>query len=201
MKRSVKRDIQRIVKRILDIIGSMIGILLSSPIILLAAIMIKRTSSGVIIYKQERRGYKGQPFYIYKLRSMYTDAEPDGPLLASLDDPRITPFGKFMRKWRIDELPQFYNILIGDMSLVGPRPERAYYIDKIVAQHPEYLELLTCKPGLTSLGMVKFGYAENIYEMIERMQYDLEYIKNSSLWNDVKIIIQTFVVLTNGKGK
>lgn len=194
-------DWQRVCKRTLDIICSLTAILLLSPLFIFSAIMVLFSSKGSIIYKQQRIGLFGKPFYIYKFRSMFLEAESNGPALSSKMDPRITNWGRFMRKWRIDEIPQFYNILIGDMSLVGPRPERKYYIDIISQTHPHYKYLHKVKPGLTSWGMVQYGYAENTTEMIERMKYDLLYIENCSLALDVKIMLYTFMVIFQGRGK
>ena len=194
-------DWQRVCKRTIDIIASAFALLLLSPLYLFAAIKVKLSSSGPIIYKQQRVGRFGKFFSIYKFRSMYMNAEQTGPALSSDDDPRITKWGKIMRKWRIDELPQFVNILIGDMSLVGPRPERKYFIDIISKTHPHYKYLHKVKPGLTSWGMVQFGYAENVNEMIDRMKYDLLYIENCSLALDIKIMLYTFMVLFQGRGK
>lgn len=194
-------DWQKVCKRVIDVSMSMLALLLLSPVYLLAAIRVKRSSPGPVIYKQERIGLFGRPFYIYKFRSMYIDAESGGPALSSDTDNRITPWGKFMRKWRIDELPQFINILKGDMSLVGPRPERKFFIERITASHPHYKYLHRVKPGITSWGMVQYGYAENVEQMIERMKYDLLYIQNCSIALDIKIMLYTVKVLFQGRGK
>jgi exopolysaccharide biosynthesis polyprenyl glycosylphosphotransferase len=194
-------DWQRVCKRTIDILASLVALIVLSPIYLFAAIRVALSSKGPIIYKQERIGLFGKTFHIYKFRSMYVNAEANGPALSSKEDARITPWGKFMRKWRIDELPQFYNILIGDMSLVGPRPERKHFIDIICQTHPHYKYLHKVKPGLTSWGMVQYGYAENVNEMMERMKYDLLYIENCSLALDVKIMLYTLMVIFQGRGK
>lgn len=194
-------DWQYSVKRIADIIFSLLALVLLSPVFIVTALMVKLTSPGPIFYAQERIGYRGKPFKMHKFRSMYVDAESAGPALSKDDDPRITPFGKIMRKYRLDEIPQFYNVLKGTMSLVGPRPERQYFIDQIVERRPEYLLLHKVKPGITSWGQVKYGYAENVDEMVERLRYDLLYLENMSLATDIKILLYTVLIIIQGRGK
>ncbi len=192
---------QRLVKRIMDIVASVLGLLLLSPLLLYIIIRVRLSSNGPIFYWQERIGLHGTPFYIVKFRSMYTDAENAGPQLSQDNDARCTPWGAVMRKWRLDELPQFWNVIKGEMSLVGPRPERRFFIDQIVEQAPHYKQLLKVRPGITSWGQVKYGYASNVEEMLQRLRYDILYIENMSLILDIKILMYTVLTIVQGRGK
>jgi lipopolysaccharide/colanic/teichoic acid biosynthesis glycosyltransferase len=164
------------------------------------ALRVKRSSDGPIFYKQERIGLHGKPFNIIKFRTMYVSQKTDTPKLASENDSRITPFGKVMRKYRLDELPQFFNVLKGDMSLVGPRPEQKFFIDKIIEKAPYYSLVHKVKPGITSWGMVMYGYADTVDKMIERLKFDIIYLENISLKIDLKILIYTILTIVKGKG-
>jgi len=186
-------------KQLIDFGISLAALIIFSPVILFLAIGIRLTSKGPVMYSHERIGQFGKPFTLYKFRSMYVDAERNGPALSSKNDNRITPFGKFMRKSKLDELPNFYNVLKGDMSLVGPRPERKHFIDQIVEKAPHYLHLQKVKPGITSWGQVKYGYAESVDQMIERLKYDILYIENMSVYVDFKILIYTILIILKGR--
>lgn len=191
---------QEITKLLIDFVVAFVAVILLLPLGFVVALIIKSTSRGSIFFKQERIGRYGKPFVLIKFRSMYSDSEKSGPALSSKSDSRVTPFGRFMRKTRLDELPNFLNVLKGDMSLVGPRPERQFYIDQIVKKAPYYLHLQKVKPGITSWGQVKYGYAENVDQMVERLKYDILYLENMSLVVDFKIIIYTLITVFRGRG-
>ena len=188
------------IKLFLDKVCSVVALLLLSPLFAYIAWRVKKDSPGPVFFRQERIGYLGQPFWMYKFRTMYVNAEENGPSLSSEDDLRVTPFGRIMRKYRLDELPQFWNVLKGDMSLGGPRPERKYFIDEIVKTAPYYYLLHNVRPGITSLGMVKYGYAASVDKMVERMEYDILYYENMSLTLDLTILIYTVKTVITGKG-
>jgi len=188
-------------KRAFDIVFSICALTLGSPLYVALAVLVKMSSKGPIFFLQERIGIHGKPFFIIKFRTMFTDAEKMGPALSKNNDPRITKTGRILRKTRLDELPQFWNVLKGDMSVVGPRPERQFYIKQIVEKAPQYYYLQKVKPGVTSWGQVKYGYAENVDEMIARLKFDLIYMENRSLIVDFKIIIHTILIVVQGRGK
>ena len=188
-------------KRVMDICASSLALLILTPVYLVLAIAVHFSSKGPVFFRQERIGKHGRPFRIIKFRSMYSDAERDGPQLSSAKDPRITPIGRWMRRTRMDELPQFWNVLKGDMSLVGPRPERQHFIEAITEVAPHYRHLHKVRPGITSWGQVKFGYAENVEQMVRRLKYDILYIENMSLAVDLKILAYTVLIILKGDGK
>jgi exopolysaccharide biosynthesis polyprenyl glycosylphosphotransferase len=192
---------QENIKRLIDVTASLLAIIIFAPVYLIIAVAIKLTSPGPVIYRQERIGKFGKPFIIYKFRSMVADSETNGPALSSKNDKRITRLGKFLRKTHLDEIPQFFNVIRGDMSLVGPRPERQHYIDQIVRYAPHYTHLHKLRPGITSWGQVKYGYASDVNEMLERLPYDMIYLKNISLYIDFKILIYTLINVFHGRGK
>lgn len=188
------------VKRFFDVTSSLLFLVLLSPLLLVVSLLVRFTSEGPVIYQQERVGLKGKLFKIYKFRTMAHDSEGSVPQLASRDDRRVTRVGKFLRKYRIDEVPQFINVLKGDMSLVGPRPERPYFVEKIEEKVPYYRVIHKVRPGITSWGMVKYGYADSVDKMIERLKYDIIYLENLSLLIDVKILIYTIKTVFTGRG-
>ena len=188
-------------KRVFDIFISFSALFFLSPLFLLSTILVKIGSQGPVFFYQERIGIHGNLFNIIKFRSMFIDAEKNRPQLSSDSDPRITKWGNIMRRYRIDELPQFWNVLIGEMSLVGPRPERAFYVKQIIERAPHYKHLQKVKPGITSWGMVRYGYASSVDEMIDRLRYDIIYIENMSIFNDLKVLIYTFKIVFQGRGK
>jgi lipopolysaccharide/colanic/teichoic acid biosynthesis glycosyltransferase len=187
-------------KTILEYGVTLISLILLAPIILVLAIILKMSGKGPVIYAQKRAGKNGKSFFIYKFRSMHSGNEEGIILIKDKKDKRITSLGRFMRKYKIDEIPNFFNVLKGEMSIVGPRPEQQYYIDMILQREPRYQQLQMIKPGITSWGEVKFGYASNVDDMIKRMEYDLYYLENRSLLFDLKIALITVAIAFKGKG-
>ena len=202
---SIKQELmpkwERLLKRLMDIAVSAVLLLIMTPVILYVMLRVRLSSPGPVFFRQERVGLNGKPFKLVKFRSMWIDAEKHGPQLSKEADPRCTPWGAVMRKWRLDEVPNFWNVLKGDMSLVGPRPERQFFINQIMEKAPHYRHLLKVRPGITSWGQVKYGYASNVDEMLARLKFDILYIENMSLVLDLKIIFYTVMVLLQGKGK
>lgn len=193
-------DATKNIKRCFDVLVSATALLFLCVPMAVIALIVSRTSPGGAFFSQERIGLRQKPFKIYKFRTMSADAEASGPRLSSPDDARVTPIGRWLRKYRIDELPQFWNVLKGDMSIVGPRPERAYFINMIMREAPYYSLVQQVRPGITSWGMVKYGYASNVAQMVERLRYDLVYLANISITNDLKIIIYTVKTVFKGRG-
>ena len=191
---------ERLVKRIFDFICSFLALIILSPIFLVVAFVLLCQGDGSVFFKQERIGYKGKPFNILKFRTMRADSESNGePRLAAVTDERLTKVGKFLREHHLDELPQLLNVLLGDMSFVGPRPERRYFIEKIRQENPNYDYLYMIRPGLTSMATLHNGYTDTMEKMLKRLDMDLEYLQKRSLWLDMKLILTTFLFIVNGK--
>lgn len=191
---------ERAIKRFFDITCSFLALIILSPVFLVVTVMLLWQGDGSVIFKQERIGYKGKAFYIFKFRTMRVDSESNGkPRLATVNDERLTKVGKFLREHHLDELPQLVNVLIGDMSFVGPRPERRYFIEKIRKENPNYDYLYLMRPGLTSMATLHNGYTDTMEKMLIRLDMDLEYLQKRSLWLDFKLIVTTFLFIVNGK--
>lgn len=196
----ISQEFRLIIKTVIDYAVTIICLLLLIPVILILIAAIKLTVKGPVIYSQERIGKDGKTFTLYKFRSMHKSADDGVPLLCGKKDKRITSVGRVMRKHKLDEIPNFINVLKGEMSLIGPRPEQQYFVNQIVAIKPEYKLLHNIKPGITSWGQVKYGYASSVEEMVDRLEYDLFYLNNRSLWFDLKIALHTIVIILKGEG-
>ena len=193
-------EVERNIKRIGDFVIAAISLVVFSPLFLVCYIAVRREDGGPAIFKQERLGRFGRPFYIYKFRSMRVDAEKDGPALYQHErDDRMTKVGKFLRAHHLDELPQLYNVLIGDMAFIGPRPERKYYIDQIMEHDPRYRYLYQIRPGVTSYATLYNGYTDTMEKMLRRLELDLYYLEHRSWWFDIKILFKTFINIVFGK--
>ena len=191
---------ERAVKRIFDLVCSFFGIVVLSPVFLIVYVALRVQNEGSVIFRQERIGYKGRAFNIYKFRTMRVDSERNGkPQLATKGDERLTKVGRFLREHHLDELPQLFNVFIGDMSFVGPRPERQFFIDKIRKENPNYDYVFMMRPGLTSMATIYNGYTDTMEKMLIRLDMDLEYLRTRSLWVDAKLIFVTFFYIVNGK--
>lgn len=195
-----KRNSEDIIKTIFDYTVTLLSLALLIPVIIILSISIKLAGKGPVIYSQKRIGRNGKPFNIYKFRSMHFGNVEGIVLISDRNDKRITSLGRFMRKYKIDEIPNLFNVLKGEMSIVGPRPEQQFYIDQIVQIEPRYIQLSQIKPGITSWGQVKYGYASDVEGMIKRMEYDLFYLENRSLFFDLKIALHTMLIIFNGRG-
>lgn len=193
-------ELERNVKRLIDLFTALIGIVVFSPLFLICYVAVRREDSGPAIFKQERIGRFGRPFYIYKFRSMKVDAEKDGPALYQhARDTRMTKVGKFLRAHHLDELPQLWNVVKGEMAFIGPRPERKYYIDKIMEHDPRYVYLYQVRPGVTSYATLYNGYTDTMEKMLRRLELDLYYLEHRSLWFDAKLLVKTFLNIMFGK--
>lgn len=187
-------------KRFLDLVVALIGMALCSPLYIIIYIGLRLSGGGHVIYSQERIGRGGKPFHIYKFRTMVEDSEEDGqPQLAEADDERVTRLGKLLRSHHLDELPQLWNVVKGDMSFVGYRPERRYFIEKIMEHRPDYAELYAIRPGITSMATIYNGYTNTMEKMLRRLDMDLDYLHHQSLALDLKIVVTTVVCIATGK--
>ena len=193
-------EFERNIKRIIDFCTALVCLILFSPLMLACYIAIKREDGGPAIFRQERIGRFGRPFTIFKFRSMRVDAEKDGPALYQHEnETRMTKVGKFLRTHHLDELPQLWNVVKGEMAFIGPRPERKYFIEKIMEKDPRYTYLYQVRPGVTSYATLYNGYTDTMEKMLRRLELDLYYLEHRSLWFDAKLLILTFINIAFGK--